>query len=162
MASIWGAVSGPRENAGYPRPVVDDLVIDARVTIPGSDLEWTAVRASGPGGQNVNKVATKVDLRFDVDGTRALDGRTKQRLRDRVGERNLDANGRVIVTSQATRQRERNIEDAREKLRVLILEALNPPKPRKATRPSRAVHRRRLDEKRQQGEKKKSRGKVDY
>ncbi|HOU94031.1 MAG TPA: aminoacyl-tRNA hydrolase, partial [Polyangiaceae bacterium] len=79
-----------------------DLVVNARVTIPASDLSWTAVRSSGPGGQNVNKVASKVELRFHLETTGALDAATKARLRALAGHR-LDADGALVVVAQASR-----------------------------------------------------------
>jgi ribosome-associated protein len=131
----------------------EPLVIDAVVTIPAAELSWTAVRASGPGGQNVNKVASKVELRFDVEGSRALTEDVKARLRALAGSR-IDNAGRLLLTSQLTRDQARNLDDARVKLAALVKAALHPPRKRKATRPSLGSKRRRLESKRRQGEKK--------
>lgn len=128
-----------------------DLYINSRVTIPGVDLSWTAVRSSGPGGQNVNKVSSKVDLRFDLDGCVVLPAAVKRRLRDIA---RVDAGGRVVVTSQVTRNRVRNLADARERLADLIRRALVEPKRRKKTKPSRRAQRRRLDAKKRHSDKK--------
>jgi ribosome-associated protein len=131
----------------------EPLVIDGSLVIPGAELSWTAVRASGPGGQNVNKVASKVELRFDLLGSRALAADVKARLRDLAGSR-VDATGQLLLTSQLTRDQSRNLEDARAKLADLVRRALRPPRKRKATRPSLGAKRRRLEHKRRQGEKK--------
>jgi ribosome-associated protein len=134
---------------------LDALVVD-RVTIPAIDLAWSAVRASGPGGQNVNKVASKVELRFALATTTALDARTKMRLRT-IARSRIDRDGVLLVTSQLTRDQQRNLDDARDKLAALVREALVEPTVRRATRPTLGSKRRRLDDKRRVGEKKASR-----
>jgi ribosome-associated protein len=132
---------------------------DGRVIVlPASALRVAATHASGPGGQNVNKVATKVELRFDVAGSEALTFYQKGRISERLANRMAD--GVLIITSQLTRNRLRNIEDARQKLAALIADALFVQKPRTPTRPSRGQKARRLDEKKQQSARKGSRGAV--
>jgi len=142
-----------------PRATSKDLVIDDRLTIAARDLSWSATRASGPGGQNVNKVATKVTLRFDLRSTEALTRAQKTRLRKLAGKR-IDAQGALVINAQAERSQKQNLERARDRLRKLIARALVPPKRRVATKPSRASQRKRLESKRRRGDQKKARGKV--
>ncbi len=135
---------------------MSDLSITPHLTIPAALLRWTAARASGPGGQHVNRTASKVDLRFDLDAADELGPEVKERLRQLAGVR-LDAAGCVVVTAQACREQGRNLELARSKLGELIRQALVPPKSRRATRPSRAQKRRRLDDKRRRAQVKSDR-----
>jgi ribosome-associated protein len=132
------------------------LVINAQLTIPATDLHWTAVRASGPGGQNVNKVSSKVELRFDLANSKVLDAATRERLRALAGSR-LDGQGVLTIQSQITRDRPRNLQDARDKLAELIRRALERPTIRRPTRPSRAAKRGRLDDKKKHAQKKRER-----
>jgi ribosome-associated protein len=137
----------------------DDLIVAARVRIPETDLSWSAVRASGPGGQHVNRTASKVQLRFDLPGTTALTDTVKTRLR-KLAEGKLDADGWILVVSQDTRGQHQNLEDARQKLAAMIRAALVVPKKRRKTKPSRGSVARRLDAKHQRSDKKKNRQKV--
>jgi ribosome-associated protein len=132
------------------------LEINESLTVPASCLTWAASRASGPGGQNVNKVSSKVELRFDVEACAVLDPATKTRLRA-IASTMLDAEGRVLIVSQKTRDQPKNLADARDKLRELVLRALVRPKKRRPTRPSRGAVARRLDEKSRASKKKKER-----
>ena len=134
-------------------------LVVAHVVIPEAELRWTAVRASGPGGQNVNKVASKVDLRFDFEQSDSLSDELKARLRIKAAAR-LDAEGQIQITSQLTRNQPDNLEDAREKLAALVRLALIKPKTRKKTKPSRAKKAKRVAEKRVHAAKKQNRGRV--
>jgi ribosome-associated protein len=139
--------------------VVSGPLVVAHLIIPEAELRWTAVRASGPGGQNVNKVSSKVDLRFDFERSEALAPLLKERLRASAGSR-LDAEGRIQITSQLTRNQSDNLEDARAKLAALLLAATITPKRRRKTKPSRAKKAKRVAEKRVHAQKKQSRGRV--
>jgi ribosome-associated protein len=135
-----------------------DLAVKPGVTIPERELVWSAVRSSGPGGQNVNKVASKVELRFDFEASSALTASVKARLRA-LAQHRLDAEGCILIVSQVTRAQPKNLADARERLADLIRKALVVPKRRKATKPSLAAKRRRVKDKRVNSLKKQSRAK---
>jgi ribosome-associated protein len=132
------------------------LIINDKITLPGSDIEWTAVKSSGPGGQNVNKVASKIELSFDFEASVALPDAAKTRLRD-LAKNQLDGEGRVFIKSEKTRDQGKNLADARTKLKELILKALTVPKARKATKPSKAQKVKRLTAKKKVGAKKAAR-----
>ena len=118
-------------------PINDDLALDER------ELSETFIRASGPGGQNVNKVASAAQLRFDLLGSPSLPEPVKARLARFAGSR-LTEDGVIVITARRFRSQERNREDARERLIALIRRAAEPPKPRRKTRPSAAQREERL------------------
>src|SRR2546428_689454 len=120
------------------------IVVTESVRVPEHALHVHAARASGPGGQNVNKVATKIELRVDLDAIEGLSDAARARLTALCGGR-LDADGRLMVTSQATRTQARNLEDARQKVRTLVAAALREPRSRKESRPTPAARERRLE-----------------
>jgi ribosome-associated protein len=132
------------------------LMIRPDVVVPSGAMSMTAVRSAGPGGQNVNKVASKVDLRVDLRAIRGLSPDARARLSALVATR-LDADGYLQLTSQRTRDQAKNLADAMDKLRVLIERALVAPVPRRATRPTRGSVERRLTEKHHAAKRKASR-----
>lgn len=133
------------------------LVCTPHIAIEDSELEESFVRASGPGGQNVNKVATAVQLRFDARRSPNLPDAVAVRLMRLAGHR-LTADGVIVITAQRFRTQERNRADARERLAALVAEAAVPPTPRRATRPTLASKKRRLESKSRRGAVKRMRG----
>jgi ribosome-associated protein len=133
--------------------ITDDILIDE------NELQWDFVRASGPGGQHVNKVSTAVILRFDVSASPSIDTRTKNRLRQIAG-RKMTTDGQLVIRASRFRSQAQNRQDAIERLRHLIQRAAARPKPRCKTRPSRASVERRLAAKQHRGRIKRLRGKV--
>jgi ribosome-associated protein len=133
--------------------VSEAIVVTPSIRIPPWALSVRAVRASGRGGQNVNKVATRVELRVDTSAIEGLTDDARARL-DALVRRRRDAEGRWLVTSERTRHQARNLEDARDKVRGLVLAAARPPTPRRPTRPTSAARERRLRAKRVRAETK--------
>jgi ribosome-associated protein len=133
------------------------LHVTARIVIGEDELQERFIQASGPGGQNVNKVATAVQLRFDVANSPSLPDDVRQRVMALSGRR-LTQDGVLVLTARVHRSQDRNRQDARERLAELIRQAAEPPKPRRATRPTLASKRRRLDAKTARAKVKRERG----
>lgn len=127
--------------------------------IPARDLEISFVRAAGPGGQNVNKVATAAQLRFNLAGTACLDAGTKARLAALAGQR-LNADGWILIVARTQRTQEGNRREAMARLQAMIAQARIVPKKRRPTRATRASQVRRLESKTQRKQHKQLRGRV--
>ena len=135
------------------------LAVAPGVEIPAADLEYTFSRSGGPGGQNVNKTDTRVQVSFDLEGSRALPDDVRARVRALAGRR-LTRDGRVVMACDRHREQGRNLAEVRERLATLVRRALDPPPVRKRTRPTRASRERRLDEKKRRGTTKRGRARV--
>ncbi len=136
---------------------MDDLHINKKLTIPAAALSWSAARASGPGGQHVNKTSTKVELIFDP-ALCAIADEVVERMRTASPSR-FDNDGRVHVVAQDSRSQSTNLETALRRLADLVRAAWKRPPPRRPTRPTRGSKERRLQAKRVRSEVKKNRGK---
>ena len=135
------------------------LQITPTIAISEDELVESFIRSPGPGGQNVNKVETAVQLRFDAANSPNLPPDVLARLRGIAGRR-MTNDGVVIVTARRFRSQDRNRQDARDRLAALIRQAATPPKKRRPTKPSRAAKQRRIETKKRRGDVKKTRGRV--
>ncbi len=133
------------------------IQVNEHIAIDEREIEERFILAAGPGGQNVNKVASAVQLRFDVDGSPSLPEAVKARLRKLAGRR-LSRDGVLVITARRYRSQERNRQDALERLLELIRRAAVPPSRRRRTRPSLAARQRRLEAKTRRGQLKRLRG----
>jgi ribosome-associated protein len=140
--------------------MADALEISDEIAIPMDEIVLTAVRSSGAGGQNVNKVASAIHLQFDIRASCALPERVRMRLLD-LDDGRISAAGVITIKAQEHRTQARNRQAALERLRALVSSALVEQKTRIATRPSRKSMQKRLEDKRRRGDVKRSRGRIE-
>ncbi|MBP1629000.1 MAG: hypothetical protein H6Q00_3475 [Holophagaceae bacterium] len=141
--------------------MAEPIILSEQVRIPAEALRMKAVRSGGPGGQNVNKVASKIELRVDLALIEGLNEGALLRLKGRVRNQ-LDAEGLWIVTSSRTRDQAANLEDARAKIQAVVAEALKAPVTRHATRPTRGSQIRRVEAKKVIGQRKQARQRKEW
>lgn len=132
------------------------LLINRRIRIPREEFEWTFARSGGPGGQNVNKVSSKAQLRWNVVESPSLPDDVRARFL-RKYHRRITTEGEFLLTSQRYRDQQKNIDDCLDKLREMILAVAAPPKVRRPTKPTRAAREKRLREKRERARRKQRR-----
>jgi ribosome-associated protein len=133
------------------------LTVTPSIVIPDEELEWKFIRSSGPGGQNVNKVSSAVQLRFLLPLNSSLSTAVRNRLRQLAGQKLID-DGSILIQARSERSQERNRQEALGRLGALIQAALIEPKIRKKTKPTRASKERRIESKKRRGSSKRERG----
>lgn len=134
----------------------DDILVTNEIRIPRSELTFQFSRSGGPGGQNVNKVNTRVQMRWNIEQTEALNEEVSHRFQA-LNRRRINSDGELIITSQRYRDQLRNIDDCIEKLQELVTAAATKPRRRRPTKPSAGAKRRRLQGKRERSERKERR-----
>jgi ribosome-associated protein len=137
------------------------LVVAPHIRIPLDEFEFSYVRSSGPGGQNVNKVNSKAVLRWNLAGSPSLPEDVRRRFAESFASR-LTGDGELVLTSDRFRDQKKNVDDCLEKVRGLLAAVARPPKKRKKSKPTRASKERRLEGKRREGAKKQNRRRPEF